>query len=94
MRYLILRMIRTDEVIGILSVPKGTYVHVTWHRPSGLVHVEPITQPEFTTYKAFDFTQFHWYRGRLDRGEVIAFDPKIFKLKIQKNGERKVVEIE
>ena len=61
MRHLLIRIVQSNEVIGIVKVPDGKVVHGIYRRETKTAYVDEIPEVEYTTYEAFGlFPVFNW----------------------------------
>jgi len=84
--YFVIRSLKTDEVIGIVKLPDDADVFTIFHpgMPDHGVQTICITEPEYTTYQAFEMVPEYklfqkWNRSLIsERKYVDIYDPTVF----------------
>lgn len=84
MRYLIIRSLKSKEVLGIVSVPTNTFVHNVHGYKNQFVRVDSVSESEYTTYQILDlFPEYTWYHRPSTEAVglgVTVYDPKLYRL--------------
>ena len=85
MRHLVIRMVQSNEAIGIVKVPDGKVVNGIYRRETKTAYVDEILKVEYTTYEAFGlFPVFNWFHTpeyESEWGFVSVYNAELFYVK-------------